>query len=107
MITKDDVVHAATLSRLKLTDDEVARFTGDLERIVRYVETVMSVNVDALGAPASMEGGKKVSAPAQAADARSPRRADETAAVLGRRTVSSSNGYDVDTGLVSVPKVIE
>lgn len=37
-ITEQTVRHVALLSRLELTDEEVAHFTKDLRRIVDYVE---------------------------------------------------------------------
>ena len=36
-ISKDDVLHAAELARIKLADEEVAKTTEDLEKILDYV----------------------------------------------------------------------
>lgn len=45
MITPDDVKKLATLARLNLTDDEVERFTHDLDAIVGYIEQLQEVAV--------------------------------------------------------------
>lgn len=36
-ISKDEVVHLASLSNISLTDEEVASMQGDLEKILQYV----------------------------------------------------------------------
>ena len=42
-ITPDVVSHLAHLSRIALTDDEIARLTGELEQIVESVAKVTAV----------------------------------------------------------------
>jgi aspartyl-tRNA(Asn)/glutamyl-tRNA(Gln) amidotransferase subunit C len=37
-ITRENVLHLAKLSRLRLSDDELDSFQSDLARIVQYVE---------------------------------------------------------------------
>ena len=94
MITRTEVVQAAKLARLSLSDAEAARIAGDLERVVAYVEQLMSVDVshvEPMIHPTS-EGA-------------CPTRADEESLVLGRRALEGSAGYD--DGLVRVPKVVE
>ena len=93
MITRDDVERAAKLARLRLRADEVDSITRDLERIVGYVQQLQSVDVD---------GVEPMTHPMQIA---APRRADEPAAVLGRRAILQSAGFD--DGVIHVPKVIE
>ncbi len=46
-LTRDDVLKLASLSRLKLSDDEVSKFQGELSEILNYVE--MLDNVDTSG----------------------------------------------------------
>lgn len=38
MITREKVLHIAKLSRLKLTDEEVEHYTGQLASVLSYVE---------------------------------------------------------------------
>jgi aspartyl-tRNA(Asn)/glutamyl-tRNA(Gln) amidotransferase subunit C len=43
-LSRDDVLKLALLSRLKLTDEEVERFAGDLSSILEYVEKLDAVD---------------------------------------------------------------
>ncbi|MBI5598868.1 MAG: Asp-tRNA(Asn)/Glu-tRNA(Gln) amidotransferase subunit GatC [Deltaproteobacteria bacterium] len=43
-ITKKDVEHVAELARLALTEEEKELYTGQLQRILDYVETLSGVN---------------------------------------------------------------
>jgi aspartyl-tRNA(Asn)/glutamyl-tRNA(Gln) amidotransferase subunit C len=45
-ITEKDVRHVARLSRLKLTDEQVARFTHELAAVLGYVSKLEELNVD-------------------------------------------------------------
>jgi aspartyl-tRNA(Asn)/glutamyl-tRNA(Gln) amidotransferase subunit C len=44
-ISKDEVLHVARLARLELTDDEVARFTGQLSAILEAVAKVSELDL--------------------------------------------------------------
>lgn len=43
MITREDVEKLATLSRLKLSEDEIARFQGEMSSILAYVDKLKAV----------------------------------------------------------------
>lgn len=93
MIGRDDVVKAAKLSRLALTEAEIGRIAIDLERIVGYVEQLGAVDVEGIEPmvqPFDLEG---------------VRRADVAAPGIGRAAIAGSAGYE--DGLVRVPKVVE
>jgi len=45
-ITQDQVRHIAMLARLKLTDEEVASFSGQLSAILDYISQLEEVNVE-------------------------------------------------------------
>ena len=45
ILTRDDVLKLARLSRLQLTDDEVDRFTTEIGSILHYVEQLQSVDL--------------------------------------------------------------
>jgi len=47
-LSKDDVLKLAKLSRLNLTDDEVARFQDDLSKILDYVEQLQDADIEDL-----------------------------------------------------------
>ncbi len=46
MIDRDQVLHVARLARLRLTDDEVERMTGELSQILRHVERAVELDLE-------------------------------------------------------------
>jgi aspartyl-tRNA(Asn)/glutamyl-tRNA(Gln) amidotransferase subunit C len=44
-ISKEEVLHVARLARLELTDDEVAKFQGQLSAILEAVSTVSELDL--------------------------------------------------------------
>ena len=44
-ITKDNVKYVANLARIELTEDELAHFTGQLDRILDYVHKLKTLNI--------------------------------------------------------------
>ena len=46
MISETTVRHIALLSRLELSDEEVRRFSGDLNAILAYVEKLRELDTD-------------------------------------------------------------
>lgn len=47
-ITRDNVLKLASLSKIKLTDEEVDKFVIELNSIVKYVKQIDSVDVEGL-----------------------------------------------------------
>lgn len=47
-LTRDDVLKLAKLSKLKLTDDEIEKFQGELSEILDYVKMLDSVDTKGL-----------------------------------------------------------
>lgn len=57
-LTRDDVIHIAQLSNLTLTDEEIEKFTPQLEKIVEFVSQLKEVDttgVEPFGNPARLE----------------------------------------------------
>jgi aspartyl-tRNA(Asn)/glutamyl-tRNA(Gln) amidotransferase subunit C len=54
MITREDVVHVAALARLGLTDDEIDRMQGQLNRILEAVGELQSVDTGSVGPTAQV-----------------------------------------------------
>lgn len=52
MIDRDQVLHVAKLARLRLTDDEVERMSGELSTILDHIETIGELDLDGV-APTS------------------------------------------------------
>jgi aspartyl-tRNA(Asn)/glutamyl-tRNA(Gln) amidotransferase subunit C len=46
MIDREQVLHVAKLARLKLTDDEVEKMTGELSQILEHVERMEALDLD-------------------------------------------------------------
>lgn len=46
MITKNDVVKVAMLSKLRLSEEEVEKFRGQLDKIISVIEDLREVNTD-------------------------------------------------------------
>lgn len=47
-VSSDDVRHLAQLSSLKLSDDEIASLTGDIEAILTYVKQLDELDTDGI-----------------------------------------------------------
>lgn len=45
-ISRDDVQHVARLARLKLSDTEIDKLSGELDQIVHYIETLSKVDTE-------------------------------------------------------------
>lgn len=46
MIDREQVLHVAKLARLRLSDDEVERMTGELSQILEHVERMDRLELD-------------------------------------------------------------
>jgi len=55
-LTRDDVIHLASLAKLALTDDEVERFRGEISRILDYVEQLQAVDISGLEPTSQVTG---------------------------------------------------
>ena len=40
MLSRDQVLHVAKLARLELTEDEMERFSGELSKVLDYIEKI-------------------------------------------------------------------
>lgn len=67
-ITKDDVLKLAKLSRLQLSDEEVARYQKELESILHYVDKLQAVDTDDLEPTYQVTGLKNVVRPDEIID---------------------------------------
>jgi aspartyl-tRNA(Asn)/glutamyl-tRNA(Gln) amidotransferase subunit C len=62
-LTRDDVLKLAALARLKLSDDEIAKFSVELPKILDYVEVLQSVDTEGLEPTYQLTGLKNVMRP--------------------------------------------
>jgi aspartyl-tRNA(Asn)/glutamyl-tRNA(Gln) amidotransferase subunit C len=59
-LTRDDILKLAQLSRIDLTDDEVAEFTDELTAILHYVEQLDTIDVGDRGPTSQVTGLENV-----------------------------------------------
>jgi aspartyl-tRNA(Asn)/glutamyl-tRNA(Gln) amidotransferase subunit C len=46
MIDREQVLHVARLARLRLSEDEIGRMTGELSTILEHIETMSEIDLD-------------------------------------------------------------
>jgi aspartyl-tRNA(Asn)/glutamyl-tRNA(Gln) amidotransferase subunit C len=86
-LTKEEVLKLAKLARLRLTDEEVEKYTSELGEILTYVELLSAVDTDGLQPTNQVTGLQNVT------------RADEvgeytaTPEKLLRATPANKDGY--------------
>lgn len=62
-LTKDEVKHVAKLARLNLTDEELEKFTTQLESIFEHLDTLAEVNTEGIEETAQVNGLENVMRP--------------------------------------------
>lgn len=67
-ITRDDVLKLASLSKIKLRDDEVEKFVVELGSIVEYVEQINSLDAEGLEPTDQVTGLTNVMRPDEVVD---------------------------------------
>ena len=90
MIDREQVLHVARLSRLRLDEEEVETMSRELSSILDHVETMSELDLD------GVEPTQRV------VDAENVLRADETAPSLGR-DAALANAPDPSGGSFRVP----
>ena len=56
MIDRDQVLHVAKLARLRLTDEEVERMSGELSSILDHIEKINELDLDDVAPTAHVIG---------------------------------------------------
>jgi aspartyl-tRNA(Asn)/glutamyl-tRNA(Gln) amidotransferase subunit C len=59
-LSREDVLKLAQLSKLKLTEEEIEKFRGELSSILEYVETLNNVDIEGLTPTYQVTGLKNV-----------------------------------------------
>jgi aspartyl-tRNA(Asn)/glutamyl-tRNA(Gln) amidotransferase subunit C len=93
-ITRKDVLHAATLARLALTEEEIELYTGQLKRILDYVEKLSELDTKGVEPTTCTVPFAKIMREDKAAGSLSPEEALLNAPQKGK-------------GCFRVPKIIE
>ncbi|SNX53010.1 Asp-tRNA(Asn)/Glu-tRNA(Gln) amidotransferase subunit GatC [Thermoanaerobacterium sp. RBIITD] len=93
-ITKDEVKHVANLARLKFTDEELEKFSYQLDSIIEYVNKLNELSTDDVQPTAHIVPISNVF------------RDDEVKPSMEREKVLM-NAPEKENGCFKVPKVIE
>ena len=92
--SRDDIIHIAKLSRLEFTDEELEKYTKDLDNIVNFANTLSEIDVT---------GVKPTN---HILDIKNVFRKDEVKPSYDRDLILK-NAPTKAGGCVSVPKVVE
>ena len=93
-ITRQEVEHVATLARLKLDDEEISTFTGQMDAILAYVDKLSQLNTDG------------IIPTAHAVPMENSFRPDEIRPSLGAES-ALANAPESAEGFFRVPQIIE
>ncbi|MFA5954857.1 MAG: Asp-tRNA(Asn)/Glu-tRNA(Gln) amidotransferase subunit GatC [Patescibacteria group bacterium] len=55
-LTREDIVHIAKLARLELSEQEIARYQGELSKILDYIGELQQVDTTGVEATAQVTG---------------------------------------------------
>jgi len=59
-ISKKDVEHIAKLARIELSEEEIGKFQGNLNKVLGYIEVLKKVNTDGVEPLAQVTGLENV-----------------------------------------------
>lgn len=93
-INREEIIHIAKLANLSLTDEEIDKYTNDMQEILTFANTVNNVNTDNIDELASLEENYNVF------------RKDEVKA-FGNREELLKNAPSQEDGMFKIPKVIK
>jgi aspartyl-tRNA(Asn)/glutamyl-tRNA(Gln) amidotransferase subunit C len=93
-LNRKDVEHVALLSRLDLSENELDKFTGQLDAILEYIDVLNQVDTSA------------VEPMAHVLEIRNVMRADVVQPSLPREA-ALQNAPDAEDGFFKVPKIVE
>lgn len=55
-ISRDEIQRIAKLARIELTEEEMGRFQGDLNKVLGYIEVLKAINTEGVAPLASVTG---------------------------------------------------
>lgn len=93
-VSKQDVLHIATLARLRFDDETAEKFTNDLNNILGYIDKLNELNTD------------NIEPTSHALDVFTVTREDKSSPSLSNDD-AMRNSASTENGMFRVPKVIE
>ena len=92
-ISKDEIIHIANLASLNLSDEEIEKYTSDLQEILEFANTINNINTE--GINETIGANEKSNA----------FRKDEVKN-FGTREILLKNAPSQDEGMFRIPKVL-
>ncbi|PIZ76713.1 Asp-tRNA(Asn)/Glu-tRNA(Gln) amidotransferase GatCAB subunit C [Candidatus Peregrinibacteria bacterium CG_4_10_14_0_2_um_filter_38_24] len=96
MLTEEQVRHVAKLARLKLTDEEVKKFAGQLSGVLEYVDILKEVDTEGVEITSQVTGLKNVM-----------RKDEVVASTATREELLACSELEVDSNQVKVMNAIK
>ncbi|MDP2642292.1 MAG: Asp-tRNA(Asn)/Glu-tRNA(Gln) amidotransferase subunit GatC [Candidatus Peregrinibacteria bacterium] len=96
MLTEEQVRHVAKLARLKLTDEEVKKFAGQLSGVLEYVDILKEVDTEGVEITSQVTGLKNVM-----------RKDEVVASEAKREELLACSELEVDSNQVKVMNAIK
>ena len=92
-ISKEEIIHIAKLASLNLSDEEINRYTNDMQDILEFANTIINVNTDSISETIGSAGNYNVF------------RKDEIKKNISKEELLK-NAPSQDEGMFRIPKVI-
>lgn len=92
-ISKEEIIHIAKLASLNLSEEEIEKYTGDMQEILEFANMINNVNTDEMNETVAVNEKSNVL------------RKDEVVNFENRELLLS-NAPSQDEGMFRIPKVI-
>ncbi len=92
-ISKEEIIHIAKLASLNLSEEEIEKYTGDMQEILEFANMINNVNTDGMNETVAANEKSNVL------------RKDEVVNFENRELLLS-NAPSQDEGMFRIPKVI-
>lgn len=92
-VSKEEIIHMAKLASLNLSEEEIQKYTDDMQDILAFAETISKVNTEGIDESVAATDNYNVF------------RKDEVKE-FGNREILLQNAPSQDDGMFHLPKVI-
>ena len=92
-ISKEEIIHIAKLACLNLSDEEIEKYTNDMQDIIEFANMINNINTEGMNETIATNDGENVL------------RKDEVVE-FGNRELLLSNAPSQDEGMFRIPKVL-
>lgn len=92
-ISKEEIIHIAKLASLNLSEEEIEKYTGDMQEILEFANMINNVNTEGMNETVAANGKSNAF------------RKDEVVE-FENREILLQNAPSQDEGMFRIPKVI-